>query len=100
MGIVSRIGKWLDKRFPEKVSVDEVIRSLEGYQTVNGEIVKLTLELVNIRQRLDAFENGARAFEKDLKAQVDEMNKAKAVLAVMNRTRTAPVMNTSEPWKR
>lgn len=100
MGIVSRIGKWLDTRFPEKISTYDVMRSLEGYQSIKGEILQLTLELVNVRQRLDAFETGARSFDKDLKTVVDEMNKAKAVLAVMNRTRTAPIMNTSEAWKR
>lgn len=100
MGLVSKLGRWLDTRFPEKISADEVYRSLQGYASLNDHFIVMDGKLVYITQKLQAFENGARAFEKELKAQTDEMNKAKAVIAMMQRTRVQPIIPSGEPWKR
>lgn len=100
MGIVSRIGRWLDTRFPERISVEEVTKSLVAYEQLGAQFTMFAAELKALRQKQDAFTTGAQSFDKELRELKDEMNKAKAVLSVMNRTRTTPVMSTSEPWKR
>lgn len=100
MGFVSRLGRWLDTRFPQKISVEEVVKSLTAYNQLGNQLTLMTAEIEQIKQRLLAFETGARAFDKEQREFKDELNKAKAVLSVMNRVRTAPVMDTSQPWKR
>lgn len=100
MGIISRIGAFLDKRFPEKISAEEVYKSLAAYQGLHAEVAILRASFDLIDRRLLAFTTGAQAFDKELREMKDEMNKAKSVLAIMNRTRTAPVMPSGEPWKR
>lgn len=100
MGLISRLGAWLDRRFPERVSVEEVMKSLQGYESLRGELMQLAALLKNVQQKQDAFTTGAQAFDKELKELKDEMNKAKAVLSVLTRTTQRPVLSSSEPWKR
>jgi hypothetical protein len=100
LGIVSRIGHWLDSRFPEKISAEEVMKSLQAYARLDGEMASLQMRVDQILQKLTAFETGARAFDKDLREVKDDMNKLKSVMAVMTRTTNKPVLSTSEPWKR
>jgi hypothetical protein len=100
MGIVSTIGRWLDSRFPEKISAEEVMKSLQAYARLDGEMASLQMRVDQILQKLTAFETGARAFDKDLREVKDDMNKLKSVMAVMTRTTNKPVLSTSEPWKR
>ena len=111
MGMIARFGQWLDKRFPEKINADEVYRSLTAYNGIAVEQTVLALKIDQLTVKLESFSNGARAFDEQLKADKaellkeinflkDEMNKAKAVLSVMNKVRTTPVLKSSEPWKR
>lgn len=100
MGIISKIGRWIDHRFPERIPVEEVYKSLAAYSQLSLEMQMLKQMLTQCQQRLDAFERGARAFDNDLALMKDEMNKAKTVLAMMNKMRTTPVLNSSEAWKR
>lgn len=100
MGIISRIGRWLDSRFPEKISAEEVYKSLTAYARLDAQITSFEMRLDQIGQKLQAFENGAQSFDKELKDVKDELNKVKAIQGVINRQRVAPVMPSGEPWKR
>ena len=100
MGIVSRLGAWLDHRFPEKMSADEVMKSLTAYAQLEGQMASFEMRLGQIGQKIEAFTNGAQAFDKDLKEIKDELNKVKAVQVIQNRQRVTPMMPSGEPWKR
>lgn len=83
MGIVSRLGAWLDTRFPEKISAD----------TVLGEVARLNGVIAALASRVDEYEKlYARVGELEKKAdiQVTEMNKAR--VAFMN-LRTVPSLH-------
>ncbi len=100
MGIVTRIGKWLDARFPEKISAEEVYKSLAAYQSLAGEIMALNVRLEALQAKQDAFTTGAQAFEKVQNEFKDELNKAKIVISAMTTMNRKPIMDTSQPWKR
>lgn len=100
LGIISRLGKWLDTRFPEKISAEEVYRSLTAYAHIDVKMAVLESKIATINQKLQAFETGAGAFDKSLAELKDELNKVKAVQVVMNRQRTTPLMPSGEAWKR
>ena len=46
MGIVTRLGKWLDKRFPEKVTAEDVEKRFDSYDK----------ELTMIHQGIEALD--------------------------------------------
>lgn len=100
MGVVSRLGKWLDSRFPERISVEEVVKSLTAYSQLDTKLSILEASLRLVEQRLKSFENGAHAFDVEISGLKDEMNKAKVVIAMTQKLNQRPVLNTSEPWKR
>lgn len=84
MGIISRLGAWLDTRFPEKISAD----------TVLGEVARLNGLIAALGVRVDEYEKlYARVTELEKKAdvQVSEMNKAK--VAFMNLRTGAPTLH-------
>lgn len=75
MGIVSRIGQWLDTRFPEKIAADMVLLQVAE---LNGTISAL-------QARVEEYEKlyaRVTELEKKADAQISEMNKAK--VAFMN----------------
>lgn len=100
MGFISKLGKWLDTRFPEKISTEEVIRSLQAYHDLQAHVILLQEKLIHINEKMDAFSNGARAFDKEINLLKDDMNKAKVLLALKNQQMKSPTMNGSEAWKR
>ena len=100
LGLISRLGRWLDARFPQKISAEEVYRSLTAYESVSCRLTSMQIRLDQVSQKLEAFETGARAFDKTLSEVKDELNKVKAVQVIQNRQRVAPVMPSGEPWKR
>lgn len=100
MGIISRLGHWLDTRFPEKISAEEVYKSLTAYQNLASDLSAVRFEMDRIREKFVAYTNGAQAFDKDLKDVKDELNKVKSVQAMMNKVRSSPVLNSSDAWKR
>lgn len=100
MGLISRFGAWLDRKFPDRVPVEEVYRSLQGYAQIDVNLAILQKRVDQIAQKLEAFERGAQSFDKTQSEFKDELNKIRAVLAVFNRSKVAPVMPSGEPWKR
>lgn len=100
MGIISRVGKWLDSRFPEKISADEVRESLREYQKLQSQLTSFEMRLGQIGKRMEEIGDLEKVFDKELREMKDEMNKAKAVLSVMNRIRTSSPLPSSEAWKR
>lgn len=100
MNIITRIGMWLDKRFPERISVEEVMKSLQGYESIRSELQVQFQMLRAIEDKQAAFTKGAQAFDKTDHELRDEINKIKATLAILNRSRVQPVMPSGEPWKR
>ena len=100
MGIISRLGAWIDTRFPEKISAEEVMKSLTAYSQLAGQMTSFEMRLDQIGRQIQAFTNGAQAFDRTLSEMKDELNKVKAVQVIQNRQRSAPVMPSGEPWKR
>lgn len=75
MGIVSRIGSWLDSRFPEKITADAVLLQVAE---INSRIAALDAEI----SRYAALTARVVELEKKAETQISEMNKAK--VAFMN----------------
>jgi hypothetical protein len=75
MGIVSRIGHWLDTRFPEKISADAVLMHLAD---MNGKLASIDAQVAEI----GALKLRIVDLEKKAETQISEMNKAK--VAVMS----------------
>lgn len=98
MGFVSKLGHWLDTRFPERISADEVYRSLTAYTGVATQVIRLEANLKTIEQRLLAFETGARSFDEALKLQKDKLHTLETVMKM--RPQTPVTLNGKEPWKR
>lgn len=70
MGIVSRIGQWLDTRFPEKISADVVLSQVAE---LNGKIAALETQIELLQQMTNRIPD----LEKKAADQISEMNKAK-----------------------
>jgi hypothetical protein len=100
MGMISDFGAWLDRKFPDKINAEDVYKSLAVVAQLQGQMTSFEARLDQIGQKLQAFEIGARAFDKEIRELKDELNKVKAVQVMMNRTNKSPVLSTSEPWKR
>lgn len=100
MGLISRLGKWIDSRWPEKIAVEEVFRSLTAYAQIETHVIILENSINQFNAKIKAFETGAQSFDKSLTELKDEVNKVKAVQAIANRSRVSPVMPSGEPWKR
>lgn len=97
MGIVSRVGRWLDKHFPEKMSVEEVetkITRMADY------LVSMDKALMELKARLVVLEKSNAQLEtvSELK---DDMNKIKAIMQMKATQRVnMPDLTGAVPWKR
>lgn len=98
MGLISKLGRWLDTRFPEKISAEEVYKSLTMYEGVRVDLEFTKAELKNIFQKLSAFEIGARSFDKDITAIKDKINTMETVIKM--RPTSSVALNGKEAWKR
>lgn len=84
MGIVSRIGSWLDSRFPEKITADVVLSQVAE---INGRIAALDAEIA----RYQALSARVAELEKKAETQISEMNKAKvAFMSLRPQSSTFP----------
>lgn len=83
MGIVSRIGHWLDTRFPEKISADVVLTQVAE---LNGKIAALDAEI----NRLASLTARVVELEKQMGTQISEMNKAKVAFMNLRPTNVHP----------
>lgn len=48
MGLVTKMGRWLDKRFPEKMELEDVLERFSIYEKDLG-LIHTTLETLDIR---------------------------------------------------
>lgn len=76
MGLVTRIGQWLDKRFPEKVTAEDVNKRFRLYDE----------ELAAIHQSIEAFDIrlASNRFDDIEKLKVD-IEKLKALSVVKSK---------------
>lgn len=96
MGIISRFGKWLDTRFPEKISLDAVTGTIDG-------LVFDVNEMKNNNLLFKHSENRKAIAELDVKILElkDDINKIKAILQFRQQQQTKmPDMSGAVPWKR
>lgn len=93
MGIISRLGRWLDVRFPEKINAEEVRVSLKAYENIASKILLLEARIDSQNHLLEQNLSAVKELQ-------DEMNKAKVVIAMTQQMRQAPVMKSGEAWKR
>lgn len=101
MGIVSRIGLWIDKHFPERMSVDEVNSKIESFSRLAERIARLEAQaggLVNVVDSADEFRVAVTKELTDIKA---EMIKVKAFLQLKQVSQSKmPDLTGAGPWKR
>ena len=93
MGIISRLGRWLDTRFPEKMTVEEVNEKIKVFMQMNMTMDRLGKDGTHLLIKVNEHEDSIKELQ-------DEMNKAKVVIAMTQQMRQVPVMKSGEPWKR
>lgn len=100
MGIVSRIGRWIDCRFPEKISTEEVIKTLAEYAELHVKFRVLEAKHDGLQNQVDGHAQALDVQTNKITGLKDELNKAAAVVSMMTKMRQTPVMSSSEAWKR
>lgn len=98
MGLISDFGRWVDRKFPDKISADEVYRSLTAYTGVATQVIALESRMNILDLKIKSYETGARSFDDALKIQKDKLNTLETVMKL--RPQTPVTLNGKEPWKR
>jgi len=98
VGLISDLGRWIDRKFPDKIPAEEVYRSLTAYTGVATQVISLETQLRLLAQRMTSYETGARAFDDSLKIQKDKLNTLETVMKM--RPQTPVTLSGKEPWKR
>lgn len=98
MGWISDLGHWIDAKFPDKIPAEEVYRSLTAYTGVATQVIMLETQVKLLTNRIDAYENGARAFDGELTKTKDKLNTLETVMKL--RPQTPVTLSGKEPWKR
>lgn len=98
MGMISTFGRWLDMKFPDQIPADEVYRSLTAYTGVATQVISLEAQMRLLSNRIDAYENGARAFDKELTTFKDKLNTLETVMKL--KPQSPVTLSGKEPWKR
>lgn len=101
MGIVSRIGRWLDKHFPEKMSVEEVKSELDSFsidlKLCNDKIDEILKRVITL-EKSDRIQDDQLISISTIK---DDLNKVKAIMQLKATQRVnMPDLSGSGPWKR
>lgn len=97
MGIVSRFGAWLDRKFPDKVNAADV---LSEFLTLRAAVNQLSEGQDNFAKRISELENKGVSQEQltDLK---DDINKIKAIMQLKQKQSVEmPNLTGATAWRR
>ena len=85
MNLITKIGLWFDRRFPEKISAEEAYNLFEGQQALMG-LIKSTSDDHDVL--LKQLHGKIQTLESDNDKLKVEIEKVKSTLVI--RSRTAP----------
>jgi flagellar capping protein FliD len=100
MGLITRLGRWLDSRFPEKISAEEVIKSMTAWASIETLLMNLERRVAGIDDRLSRIERGLPDTLNQVAGLKDDMNKTKAFLQQRQMVKPLPNLTGAEPWRR
>lgn len=98
MGVITRIGLWLDKHFPEKISADEFVGQVAELSKAAKEAHETIEKIMKMTEQCASTIGTHVTQILELK---DEINKIKAIIQLKATQRVnMPNLTGAEPWKR
>ena len=89
MGLITRIGLWLDHRFPEKMTADEVRghfeQSVKAYSDHQEQIVAIRQSVSGLIERIRSIESTESTLHTELSRLSSEINTIKTITNIKSR---------------